>query len=207
MNYSQLELGEVFKNVEFFKRFNYNFGLDNNLLDVMLVSTYGMRCISPLVSTYYDYESGAISDTDLDKIASIIKAYMGKYWETLEKDLNTEIDVIKPYNMETTIAETGEVKNTNDNTRQIENSVNAYNSNQSVATSSNAETGAENRNENRKTETVKTVKGSNTNVNVIARLNEKLTFEQIGIIQRVVESVAKMLSCPVYGDESEVLYL
>lgn len=207
MNYSQLELREAFKDVEFFKRFNYDFGLDNSLLDMMLISTYGMRHISPLISTYYDYETGSISDTDLDKIAIIIKAYMQTYWDNLEKDLNTEIDVIKPYNMETTIAETGEVKNTNDNTRQTENSVNAYNSNQSVATSTNTETGAENRNENRKTETVKTVKGSNTNVNVIARLNEKLTFEEIGVIQRVVESVAKMLSCPVYGDEVERIYL
>lgn len=207
MVYSQLELGEVLKNVEFFKRFNHDFGLDNTLLDTMLVADYGMRIISPLLSTYYDYENGTISDTDLDKVASIIKAYMGKYWESLEEDLNKEIDVITPYNMVTTVTETGEVKNENDNTRQVENRVNAYNSNQPTATSSNAETGTENRNENRKTETVKTVKGNNTNIDVISRLNEKLTFEQIGIIYRVVASVAKMLSCPVYGEETEVLYL
>lgn len=198
MCYSQLDLQNAFKGVSFFNAIGIDFGVDNTLLDYMLIDGYGCRVVRPLVMTFYDYSSKTISKDDLNKLASLCKSYRKKYWDKLKEVENTEIDVVNPYNINRTITEETGGTTRNEKNGETGTSVYGFNSSSNVPkdveNESSTETGS---NTGTRTET-EVVKGNNTNIDVIARLNESLNFREIGYIEKVVKSVGEWLTCPVY---------
>lgn len=198
MCYSQLDLKKAFNGVSFFNAIDIDFGVDNTLLDYMLIDCYGCRVVRPLVMTFYDYSKKTISADDLHKLATLCKVYRKKYWDTLKEVENIDIDVVNPYNINRTITEETGGTSQNKKNGETRNSVYGFNSStgvpRDVESESSTETGS---NTGTRTET-EVVKGNNTNIDIIARLNESLNFREIGYIEKVVKSVGEWLTCPVY---------
>lgn len=176
---TRMTVKEVFSNVNFISQFDFNFGVDKELLDKTFKSLYNDRYISPIVDAFLTVDGP--TQAEVKKLCNAIEAYCNNKWIKTQKALGLSYDVLSP--LESTVQTTADVTNTQNN------KVYGFDSDTGVDDTSNSATS-----KNEKTETRKS-RGTRTPQSLIL---EELNITKYTFIDIVFKDIIDIIALDIY---------
>ena len=177
----------------------YDLGVDNLVLDMLLIERYNSRTLSPYVEKYV--ENGIISSDNLDKIAEMIVAKFSDLWNSVKAVNGVTIDFSSPYSITrtktNTVTKEGNTKNERTENEKLyafddENGSNTVsNSNTDNGTSTGNETGNE----------TETTTGHNGEIKISHMLDYIDLHSRKNIVSTYLDSVGSVLTIPTWESD------
>lgn len=179
MTMARTTIKELFSNIDFIGQFDFNFGVDKEILDKTFKSRYNDRYISPLVEMFVTIDEP--TSAEVKNLCNAIEAHCNNKWVKAQKALGLSYDVLSP--LETTVQTTADVTNTQNN------KVYGFDSDTGVDDTSNSATS-----KNEKTETRKS-RGTRTPQSLIL---EELNITKYTFIDIVFKDIIGLIALDIY---------
>lgn len=176
---ARMTIKDVFSNINFMSQFNFDFGIDKDLLDKAFKSLYNDRYISPLVDMFITVDSP--TSVEVKNLCNAIEAHCNNKWIKTQKALGLSYDVLSP--LETTVQTNTDVTNTQNN------KVYGFDSDTGVDDTSNSATS-----KNEKMETRKS-RGTRTPQSLIL---EELNITKYTFIDIVFKDIIGLIALDIY---------
>lgn len=95
MKKKKIKIKDVIENeTGIFSNMDYTFpNMDNSDMDVLFMSNFGEKLVSPLVETFIDNETGLIPENNMIRLSKIILSKYKWMWDKRVKVLNTEYEL------------------------------------------------------------------------------------------------------------------
>lgn len=173
----------------FFKYINYP--LDNftfTELDLLFLSKYGNRLISPVVENLLDV-NGELTTTNLELLGKLINNMYSFSWNDKKSILNVEYEPLENYRETLETVRVSE----NNNTTNVDNNTYAFNSVESVDKDNSVQSSAGGLNEN----VIQTKKGF-VNGNYSDVIQQTLDTKSIKLVDLVFNDIKDFISLSLY---------
>lgn len=177
---------------------NYNLGVDNMVLDMLLIERYSTRQLSPMIEKYV--ENGVISSDNLDKIGEMITAKFSDLWDSVKVVNGVSIDFTSPYSItrtkENTVSKEGSSKNEHSENEKLY----AFDDESGSNTVSHDSTDSGNSTDSEKGNETETTTGHRKEVDISNMLSYIDLHSRKNIVSTYLDSVGSVLTVPVWGE-------
>lgn len=169
-----------------------NYPLDNftfTELDLLFLSKYGEREISPVVENLLDV-NGELSNTNLELLGKLINNMYSYSWNDQKNILNTEYEPLENYRETLETVRVSE----NNNTTNVDNNTYSFNSVDSVDKDNSVQSSEGGLNEN----IIQTKKGF-VNGNYSDVIKQSLDIKSIKLVDLVFNDIKEFISLNLYA--------
>lgn len=169
-----------------------NYPIDNftfTELDLLFLSKYGDRLISPVVENLLDV-NGELSNTNLELLGKLINNMYSYSWNDQKSILNTEYEPLENYRETLETVRVSE----NNNTTNVDNNTYAFNSVDSVDKDNSVQSSEGGLNEN----IIQTKKGF-VNGNYSDVIKQSLDVKSIKLVDLVFNDIKEFISLNLYA--------
>lgn len=195
------ELGDVISaSGGFFSHIKgYTLGVDNTILDMLLIERYNTRQLSPMVEKYVS--DGVISSDNLDKIGEMITAKFSDLWDSVKVVNGVTIDFSSPYSITRTKENTVSKEGSTKNERTENEKLYAFDDETGTNTLSHDTSDSGNSTDNEKGNETETTTGHTKEVEISHMLDYIDLHSRRNIVSTYLDTVGSVLTVPIWSED------